>query len=108
MGSWEETAIFWARFALIHAPFTGGSPTGITIDPSTVSHLWIVDSSSDRIDKFTSVVTTSPQTNASHLDSPQDISSPTIRVDLRGMTSAVKVSEVSDLKILENSQPLTK
>lgn len=31
----------------------GGSPTGITIDPSAVSSIWIVDSGSDRIYEFT-------------------------------------------------------
>jgi prepilin-type N-terminal cleavage/methylation domain-containing protein len=31
-----------------------------------------------------------------------------IRIDLRGMTAALKVSDVSDLKHLENSQPLTR
>jgi hypothetical protein len=30
----------------------GGSPTGITIDPSSVSNIWIVDSSTDRIYEF--------------------------------------------------------
>jgi len=30
-----------------------------------------------------------------------------IRIDLRGMTSAVKVSDIGDLKQLENAQPLT-
>jgi hypothetical protein len=30
----------------------GGSPTGITLDPSNVSHLWIVDSATDRVYRF--------------------------------------------------------
>ena len=31
----------------------GGSPTGITIDPTNVSDIWIVDSASDRVYQFT-------------------------------------------------------
>jgi hypothetical protein len=34
----------------------GGSPTGITLDPSNVSHLWIVDSSSDRVYQYDNAV----------------------------------------------------
>ena len=30
----------------------GGSPTGITLDPSSVSNLWIVDSATDRVYQF--------------------------------------------------------
>ena len=30
----------------------GGSPTGITLDPSNVSHLWIVDSATDRVYQY--------------------------------------------------------
>jgi hypothetical protein len=31
----------------------GGSPTGITIDPASVSDIWIVDSNTDRVYQFT-------------------------------------------------------
>jgi hypothetical protein len=31
----------------------GGNPTGITIDPSNVSDIWIVDSNTDRVYQFT-------------------------------------------------------
>jgi subtilisin family serine protease len=30
----------------------GGSPTGITLDPASVNHLWIVDSATDRVYQF--------------------------------------------------------
>lgn len=30
----------------------GGSPTGITLDPANVNHLWIVDKSTDRVYQF--------------------------------------------------------
>ena len=30
----------------------GGSPTGITLDPSSVNHLWIVDSATDRVYQY--------------------------------------------------------
>ncbi len=30
----------------------GGSPTGITLDPSNVSHLWVVDSATDRVYQY--------------------------------------------------------
>ena len=30
----------------------GGSPTGITLDPANVSHLWIVDSATDRVYQY--------------------------------------------------------
>jgi hypothetical protein len=35
----------------------GGSPTGITIDPANVSHIWIVDSNADRVDQFDAAAT---------------------------------------------------
>ena len=30
----------------------GGAPTGITLDPIAPSHLWIVDSNTDRVDQY--------------------------------------------------------
>ena len=30
----------------------GGSPTGITLDPSNPAHLWIVDSGTDRVYEY--------------------------------------------------------
>lgn len=35
----------------------GGTPTGLTIDPSNVSSIWIVDSSTDRIYEFATATT---------------------------------------------------
>jgi hypothetical protein len=34
----------------------GGSPTGITLDPSNVSHLWVVDSGTDRVYQYDNAV----------------------------------------------------
>jgi sugar lactone lactonase YvrE len=34
----------------------GGSPTGITLDPSNPSHLWIVDNSTDRVYQYDNAV----------------------------------------------------
>ena len=33
-------------------PAAGGSPTGITLDPANVGHLWIVDSGTDRVYQY--------------------------------------------------------
>jgi hypothetical protein len=35
----------------------GGTPTGITLDPANPSHLWIVDSSADRVYQYDNAVT---------------------------------------------------
>jgi hypothetical protein len=35
----------------------GGSPTGITLDPASPAHLWIVDSATDRVYQFDNAVT---------------------------------------------------
>ena len=37
----------------------GGSPTGITIDPTNVSDIWIVDSATDRVYQFTATASRS-------------------------------------------------
>src|SRR4029453_9104771 len=34
----------------------GGSPTGITLDPSAPGHLWIVDSATDRVYQYDNAV----------------------------------------------------
>jgi sugar lactone lactonase YvrE len=43
IGSWTLTA-------------GGGSPTGITLDPSNVNHLWVVDSGTDRVYQYDNAV----------------------------------------------------
>src|SRR5204862_3485214 len=55
LGSWTITS-------------AGTSPTGITLDPSSPSNLWIVDSGSDRVYQFDAAVgrlsgSQSPSTN---------------------------------------------
>jgi hypothetical protein len=63
---------------------SGGSPTGITIDPSNVSDIWIVDSNTDRVYQFIAAASRtsgnqSPATSfalASGNTNPQGIADP--------------------------------
>jgi subtilisin family serine protease/subtilisin-like proprotein convertase family protein len=62
----------------------GGSPTGLTLDPSSVNHLWIVDSATDRVYQYDGAAgrtsdTQSPSTSfllASGNTNPQGIADP--------------------------------
>jgi hypothetical protein len=62
----------------------GGSPTGITLDPTNVSHLWIVDNGTDRVYQYTAATgRTSGSQSASATfalapgnTNPQDIADP--------------------------------
>lgn len=62
----------------------GGSPTGITLDPASPSHLWIVDSGTDRVYQFDNAVSRtsgsqSPSTSfalAAGNTNPQGIADP--------------------------------
>jgi hypothetical protein len=78
----------------------GGSPTGITLDPSnTVMDLWIVDSTSDRVYRLpgartttaTSVAATDPFLLATLNANPQGIADPPV-------TGIVTVTPVSDAR----------
>jgi hypothetical protein len=62
----------------------GGSPTGITLDPSSPSHLWIVNSGTDRVNQYDAAVSRtsgsqSPSTSfalAAGNTNPQGIADP--------------------------------
>ena len=71
LGSWTITG-------------AGGSPTGITLDPASPSHLWIVDNGTDRVYQFDNAVgrtsgSQSPSTSfalAAGNTNPQGIADP--------------------------------
>ena len=64
----------------------GSSPTGITLDPSSPSHLWIVDNATDRVYQFDNAVSRtsssqSPSTSfalAAGNTNPQGIADPPV------------------------------
>jgi hypothetical protein len=87
----------------------GGSPTGITIDPSSVSNIWIVDSATDRVYQFDAAAsrTSGSQTPSTSFalaagnTNPQGIADPPVRgsSSLSSFDSALLsvVGELNDL-----------
>ncbi len=78
----------------------GGSPTGITIDPSNVSNIWIVDNTTDRVYQFDAAasrtsLSQSPSTSfalSSGNTNPQGIADPPPPSDSVRMPNAVMAS----------------
>jgi hypothetical protein len=74
----------------------GSSPTGITIDPTNVSDIWIVDSATDKVYVFSAAAsrTSSSQSPSSSFalaagnTSPQGIADPPPATDLRAMAGS--------------------
>ena len=68
----------------------GGSPTGITLDPSNVSNLWIVDSATDRVYQYNAAATRTSGSQAPSVSfalaagntNPQGIADPPARSNL--------------------------
>ena len=64
----------------------GGSPTGITIDPASVSNIWIVDSATDRVYQYNGAATRTSGSQAASLTfalasgnaNPQGIADPPV------------------------------
>jgi hypothetical protein len=80
----------------------GGSPTGLTIDPTSVSNIWIVDSSSDRIYEFTAAASrtsgsASPSTSfalAPGNTNPQGLADPPVPLS-SGLTNPLASSSTT-------------
>jgi hypothetical protein len=87
----------------------GGSPTGLTIDPSSVSSIWIVDSSTDRIYEFTAATSrtsgsASPNSSfalATTNTNPQGLADPPVsKSAMPNLQSAISSSHDSALLAL--------
>ena len=97
LGSWTITG-------------AGSSPTGITLDPGSPSHLWIVDSGSDRVYQFDNAVSRtsgsqSPSTSfalAAGNTNPQGIADPPAAVggSSQAATPQLRSAAAMDLALL--------
>jgi hypothetical protein len=80
----------------------GGSPTGITVDPSYVSDIWIVDNASDRVYQFTAAAsrTSGSQAPAASFalaagnTNPQGIADPPTPAPWNGSTSSISIGSI--------------
>jgi hypothetical protein len=92
VGSWTITA-------------GGGSPTGITLDPSNPNHLWIVDAASDRVYQYDGAVTRTSGSQSSSTSfplaagnsNPQGIADPRLAVRQAGDANLDGVFSSNDL-----------
>lgn len=94
----------------------GGSPTGITLDPSNVSHLWVVDNATDRIYQYDAAVsrTSGSQTPSTSFalaagnTNPQGIADPPpASASLSDASVAATESEGTDVFASWNGPPVT-
>jgi subtilisin family serine protease/subtilisin-like proprotein convertase family protein len=82
----------------------GGSPTGITLDPSSVSNLWIVDNTTDRVYQFDAAASRTsgsqaPSTSfalAAGNTNPQGIADPPVPDRDRFSRTEERTSDVGD------------
>ena len=87
----------------------GSSPTGITIDPTSVSSIWIVDSGTDRVYEFTTAAShtsgsQSPSTSfalAAGNTNPQGIADPPPPSLTRSVSEGQSASDSFDAALLE-------
>jgi hypothetical protein len=83
----------------------GGSPTGITLDPSSVSNLWIVDNTTDRVYQFDAAASRTsgsqaPSTSfalAAGNTNPQGIADPPVPDRDRFSRTEERTSDVVDM-----------
>ena len=87
----------------------GGSPTGITIDPASVSNIWIVDTATDRVYQFNAAATRtsgsqSPTTSfalAAGNTNPQGIADPPISGAPEQSTSSLDYALIAVISELD-------
>jgi sugar lactone lactonase YvrE len=94
----------------------GSSPTGITLDPASPSHLWIVDSGSDRVYQFDNAVnrtsgSQSPSTSfalAAGNTNPQGIADPPVAAGSARAPAGQDLALLAFLGELEEWTPVRK
>jgi hypothetical protein len=93
----------------------GGIPTGITIDPSAASHIWIVDSNSDRVYQFDSAASRTsgsqaPSTSfalAAGNANPQGLADPPLATARSESTTAAQIDAALMMFLMEDSAATT-